>query len=133
MATKAELLGQVRFVASASRPLVREKHTTALGALDTLQKISERWDWLWLAIVCADGEEIAVGSPFADAVAFIAKHGGAVGIVGAALIDRQFRFLKKPLKRGVKVGPLLERSAKAAEERVWDDVRKSISRVLMGG
>jgi len=132
MANKREL-GQLRFIASASRPLVREKSATALLALDALQGIAKRWDWLWLALVCTDGTEITAQMEISDAIATINSHGGVAGIIGAALIDRQFRFLRKPLVRGPRVKSLLEASAKAEEKRLWDDVRESIRRVFREG
>jgi hypothetical protein len=130
VATKQEL-SQLRFIASSSRPLVREKDTTALSALDLLEKLGKRWDWLWLAILCMDGDQVTAEEPIADTLAHINSHGGPVGIVGAVMIDRSFHFLRKPLVKGNRVRTLVNASAKKTEDQTWEAVRKNIRSVFL--
>ena len=70
--------------------------------------------------MCKDGTEITEKTNVSAAVRAIKDHGGVVGIVGAAFIDREFRFLKKPFVKETKevsVRAILERSVKATERR----------------
>jgi hypothetical protein len=131
MATKQEL-SQLRFIASSSRALVREKHSTPLSAVDTLQKLAKRWKWLWLAVACMDGwDGITAHMPLAEALAQIESHGGPAGIVGAVMIDRQFHFLRKPLAKGVKA--ILDTSTRNAENRAMEAVIRSVEDVFRAG
>ena len=131
-----EELSQLRFIASSSRPLVRERVTTELSAVDFLQRTGARWEWLRLALVCKDGTEITEKADVSEAMRAIKVHGGVVGIVGAAFIDREFRFLKKPLVKEtkyIKVKATLERSVRATERLAHEAVRESIRRVFLEG
>ena len=119
-----DTLGQLRFIASAPRPLVREKDATAFSALDAKQKIAKRWNWEYLAIVCKIGDPILTNDA-SEAIAAIETNGGPVGLVGVAVIDRQFHYLKKPLAKGAHVKARLEAAAKAAEKDAWERVRES--------
>lgn len=127
-------LSQLRFIASAPRPLVREKDATALSALDAKQKIAKRkgWNWEYLAIVCKTGDPV-VTNDTSEAIAAIEANGGPVGLVGVAVIDRQFHYLKKPLAKGAHVKARLEAAAKAAEKDAWERVRESFRQAFREG
>jgi hypothetical protein len=117
----------VRYMASASRPLKRDPGLTPLGAFDTLQKIHRKYarQWWSIWIVCADGwANVTPNTRLNDAIHQIEEHGGAVGIVGLAVIARTFTFLKKPLKRDeevigdLTVRQILDKSGNAAADRL---------------
>ena len=115
----------LRFMTSAARPLKRDAKLTPLGAFDMLQKIHRKYQKQWWAIwiVCADGwADVTPKTPLNSAIHQIEQHGGAVGIVGLAVIARKFTFLKKPLRmedpaKPGKVSELLDVSGNAAADR----------------
>ena len=110
----------LRFMTSAARPLKRDAKLTPLGAFDTLQKIHKKYEKSWWSIwiVCANGYSgVTPATPLNDAIHQIEQNGGAVGIVGLAVIARKFTFLKKPLKVGAKVAQILDASGNKAADR----------------
>jgi hypothetical protein len=114
-------LQMLRFIAGSTRPLTKDPKTTPLGQFDTLQKIWKKYSnkWVSLWICCMDGFcDITPKTPLQQAIELIEAHGGAAGIVGVAIVSRQFVFLKKPLKAGKGVDKILDWSGNVAADRV---------------
>lgn len=109
----------LKFMASAARPLKRDVNVTPLGAVDIMQKIQRKYarHWWALWIVTAKGTQVLSTVALNDAIHRIEEGGGAVGIVGIAVIARTFTFLKKPLKVGKEVSKILDKSGDAAADR----------------
>ena len=109
----------LRFIASAARPLKNDPALTPLGAFDILQRIHRKYEGYWISIwlVCMDGfGDIVPTTPLQNAIELIEKHGGFAGIVGCAIVARQFTFLKKPLKKGKKVEEILDANGDIAAD-----------------
>lgn len=111
----------VRFMAASAKPLTKDANLTPLGAFDTLQRIYRKYDDKWIAvwIVCMDGFcDVTPRTPLQKAIELIEAHKGFAGIVGVAIIARQFQFLKKPLKSGKKIHELLDWSGNIAADKL---------------
>jgi len=103
---------------ASARPLTRDVEVSAYSALDTLHRIGKRWDWVSLWILCADNyANVTLNTPVQEAVTEIEKHGGAIGIVGLAIVRRSFQFLKKPLRKGADINKKLDASGNMAADR----------------
>ncbi|SRR6266498_989013 len=112
--------GFARFLAVSARELANDPKVTPLGAFDQLQRIHRKYSDRWLAIwlVCMDKyADITPNMPLNDVIHRIEAHGGPAGILGIAVINRQFSFLKKPLRSGSKVSKLLDECGNVAAER----------------
>jgi hypothetical protein len=117
----AQELHMLKFIAGCTRPLTKDPKTTPLGQFDTLQKIWKKYPgkWVSLWICCMDRFcDITPKMPSQQAEELIEAHGGAAGIVGVAIVSRQFVFLKKPLRAGKEIERLLDWSGNVAADRV---------------